>query len=47
MGIQAKLVVVAMTSTAFTIAVPDDVGMMDVVGFDANTPSAISEFVGN
>jgi len=43
-GIPAKLVVVGMTSNGFTIADPQDVGMMDVVGFDPATPQAINEF---
>jgi len=45
MGIPAKLIVVGMTSTGFSIADPNDAGMLDVVGFDANTPQAISEFI--
>ena len=44
-GIPAKLVVVGMTSTEFTIADPTDKGSLDVVGFDINTPSVISEFI--
>ncbi len=40
----AKLVVVATTSTGFTIADPNDSGMLDVVGFDANVLPVISEF---
>lgn len=40
----AKLVVVGMTSTGFTIADPNDAGMLDVVGFDANVLPVISEF---
>jgi len=43
-GIDSKLVVVGMTSTGFTIADPDDDGMLDLIGFDANCPSIISEF---
>ena len=43
-GIAAKLVVVAMASNGFTIADPDDAGMLDVVGFDAATPRVISDF---
>lgn len=43
-GIPAKLVVVGMTSTGFTIADPSDAGMMDVVGFDTATPNLISSF---
>jgi 60 kDa SS-A/Ro ribonucleoprotein len=45
MGINAKLVVVGITATNFTIADPKDLGMMDVVGFDLATPAAISSFV--
>ena len=44
MGIPAKLVVVGMTATDFTIADPNDTGMMDVVGFDTATPQLISDF---
>lgn len=43
-GIPAKLIVVGMTSTGFTIADPRDRGMLDVVGFDASCPSLIQEF---
>ena len=43
-GIDAKLVVVGMTATGFTIADPDDGGMLDVVGFEAAVPSLIAEF---
>jgi 60 kDa SS-A/Ro ribonucleoprotein len=41
----AKLVVVAMTSNGFTIADPNDAGMLDVVGFDAAAPQVISGFI--
>lgn len=44
MGRDAKLVVVGMTATEFSIADPRDAGMLDVVGFDAATPQAIAEF---
>lgn len=44
-NIPAKLVVVGMTSTKFTIADPDDSGMLDVVGFDVNAPQIIADFV--
>lgn len=44
MGIPAKLVVVGMTATGFTIADPRDAGMMDVVGFDSAAPQIISDF---
>lgn len=43
-GIDARLVVVGMTATDFSIADPTDPGMLDVVGFDAAVPSLISEF---
>ena len=46
MGIAAKLVVVAMASNGFTIADPDDAGMLDVVGFDTATPQVITDFAG-
>jgi 60 kDa SS-A/Ro ribonucleoprotein len=45
MGIAAKLVVVAMTSNGFSIADPDDAGMLDVVGFDTATPNVLAEFI--
>lgn len=44
-GIPAKLVVVGLTSTGFTIADPSDRGMLDVVGMDANAPALISRFI--
>ena len=46
MGIAAKLVVVAMASNGFSIADPDDAGMLDVVGFNAATPQVVSDFLG-
>jgi 60 kDa SS-A/Ro ribonucleoprotein len=44
-GIEAKLIVVAMTSGGFTLADPTDSGMLDVVGFDAGAPGLMREFV--
>jgi len=44
MGIPAKLIVVGMTATGFSIADPDDAGMLDVVGFDTATPHLMSDF---
>lgn len=41
----AKLVVVGMTATDFTIADPNDKGSMDVVGFDTAAPAVISDFI--
>jgi len=43
-GIGAKLIVVGMTSTGFTIADPNDAGMLDVVGFDGATPALMAKF---
>lgn len=40
----AKMIVVGMTSTGFTINRPDDHLGLDVIGFDANTPQLIAEF---
>ncbi|MFI2488219.1 TROVE domain-containing protein [Promicromonospora kroppenstedtii] len=45
-GIPARLVVVGMTATEFSIADPSDPGMLDVAGFDAAVPSLISQFAG-
>lgn len=41
---EAKLVVMGTASTGFTIADPNDAGMLDVVGFDSNVPVVLSEF---
>jgi 60 kDa SS-A/Ro ribonucleoprotein len=43
-GIPARLVVVGMVSNGFSIADPNDPGMLDVVGFDTATPQLISDF---
>jgi 60 kDa SS-A/Ro ribonucleoprotein len=45
MGIAAKLVVVAMASNGFSIADPNDAGMLDVVGFDTMTPQILAHFI--
>ena len=44
MGIGARLVVIGMVSNGFSIADPQDGGMLDVVGFDTSTPSIIADF---
>jgi len=44
MGIPAKLVVMAMVPNGFSIADPNDGGMLDIVGFDTNTPEIIADF---
>lgn len=41
----AKAVVVGMTSNGFTLADPNDRGMLDVVGFDTTAPAVIADFV--
>ena len=41
---ESKLVVVGMQSNGFTIADPNDPGMLDVVGFDSATPEIITNF---
>lgn len=44
MGIDAKLIVVGMVANHVSIADPKNPRMLDVVGFDINTPAVISEF---
>jgi len=43
-GIPARLVVIGMLSNGFTIADPNDPGMLDIVGFDTATPDVVSGF---
>ena len=43
-GIPAKLIVVGMAGTQFTIADPSDGGMLDVVGFDSAAPGVMADF---
>lgn len=43
-GINAKLVVMGMTATQFSIADPNDAGMLDCVGFDTSAPAIIADF---
>jgi 60 kDa SS-A/Ro ribonucleoprotein len=43
-GINAKLTVVGMVSNGFTIADPNDSGMLDVVGFDTAAPQLMADF---
>jgi len=45
MGIPAKLIVVGMVSNGFSIADPNDGGMLDVVGFDTSVPSVMRGFI--
>jgi 60 kDa SS-A/Ro ribonucleoprotein len=44
-GIPAKLVVQAFVPNRFSIADPDDAGMLDVIGFDTAVPTLIRDFV--
>lgn len=44
-GIAAKLAVVAMTATDFTIADPSDAGMLDFSGFDSAAPAVMADFI--
>lgn len=43
-GINARLVVVGMTATEFSIADPSDAGMLDVAGMDSAVPNMIADF---
>jgi 60 kDa SS-A/Ro ribonucleoprotein len=43
-GIDARMAVVALTPTNFTIADPDDPGQLDVSGFDAAVPNMLADF---
>jgi 60 kDa SS-A/Ro ribonucleoprotein len=43
-GIAARLIVVGMVANRFSIADPNDAGMLDVVGFDTSTPEVIAGF---
>jgi 60 kDa SS-A/Ro ribonucleoprotein len=44
MGIPAKLIVQAFVANPFSIADPNDAGMLDVIGFDTAVPSLIHDF---
>ncbi|CAB3398551.1 unnamed protein product [Caenorhabditis bovis] len=41
----ARLIVMGMSATEFTIADPTDAGMLDIAGFDSAVPQIINEFV--
>ncbi|MGQ0744662.1 MAG: hypothetical protein ACT4OS_10085 [Acidimicrobiales bacterium] len=43
-GIAARLIVVGMVSNGFSIADPDDPGMLDVVGFVTAAPQVMADF---
>ena len=44
MGIPAKLIVQAFVANRFSIADPNDAGMLDVIGFDTAVPTLIRDF---
>lgn len=44
MGIDARLIVCAMAANQFTLADPDDAGMLDMAGFDSTAPEIIRTF---
>lgn len=44
MGVNAKLIVCGMASNGFTIADPEDSGMLDIAGFDSAVPEIIRSF---
>lgn len=41
----AKLIVLGMASTEFSIADPSDPNMLDICGMDSSVPELIKEFV--
>lgn len=43
-GIDARLAVFGVAASSFTIADPDDSGMMDFAGFDSNAPKVLADF---
>lgn len=43
MGIDAKMIVVGLTATQFSVADPTDAGMTDIVGFDSSVPAIIAD----
>jgi 60 kDa SS-A/Ro ribonucleoprotein len=45
MGIDAKLIVVGMTSNCLTIADPNDLNTLNLAGFDTATPRIINDFI--
>jgi 60 kDa SS-A/Ro ribonucleoprotein len=45
-GIDAKLIVVGMTSNCLTIADPNDLNTLNLAGFDTATPRLINDFIG-
>lgn len=44
MGINAKLIVVGVSATPFTVGDPNDAGTFNVAGFDTSAPGVIADF---
>lgn len=44
MGIDSKLVAVAITATSYSVCDPDDANSLNIAGFDSATPKIISSF---
>lgn len=45
MGVRSRLANLAMVANEFTVAAPDDPGVLEFVGFDSAAPQLISDFV--
>ncbi len=45
MNIPAKLIVVGMTSSGFTIGDPNDAGTLNIVGFTPDIPTIVNDFI--
>ena len=45
MNIDSKLIIISTSANKFSIADPNDIGMMDITGFDGDTPRIIQDFV--
>jgi 60 kDa SS-A/Ro ribonucleoprotein len=45
-GINSRSIVIGMTASPFSIADPQDGGMLDLVGFDASAPAIMADFIG-
>lgn len=43
-GIPARVAVLGVASNGFTVADPDDTGMLDIVGFSTDTPKLLADF---
>lgn len=45
LGIQAKMIAVGMVANHVSVADPNDAGSLNVVGFDANVPEIMADFI--